>query len=286
MLCPNGFVGSGESCRPLVSKLLNDLFYVQLQLMPTSSDTLLPLSYLRDLTDDQREEPRTWFDTQGAPLDYFELYSKEININITEYTEELVVRVGRKIYPLSLSREIKAIQTAVRKPWAITLKGKVLQFIVKLYRHALYIPTRIDNIKEHVLNNLIQSDETLSFEKSLPEDFFKDEIVYMGFGDPFVLKKTNFCNRVRLTSSEWIAGFQEIRLNTSKEVFDNNKLLGDSEFDIFLDDKGEPTVEICVEDFNPDYKEQEPGRNTATMLLSSGILVAVAMLVDCSRTVV
>ena len=286
MLCPNGFTGSGESCRPLLSKLLSDLFYVQLQLTPTSSDTLLPLSYLRDLADDQREEPRMWFDAQGAPLDYFEVYSKEININNTEYVEELVVRVGRNRYPLSLSKETKTIQTAIRRPWAITLKGEVFQFFVKPYRYASYVPTRYAYSKEHVLNYLILSKETLSFENTSPEDFFINEMIYTGFGEPFVLKKTNFCNRVRLTSSEWIAGFQEIRLNTSKEVFDRIKLLGDSEFDIFLDEKGEPTVEICVEDFNPDYEEQEPGRNTAIVLLSSGILIAAAMLVDYSRNVV
>ena len=286
MLCPNGFVNYGESCRPLLSKLLDDLFYVQLQLTPTSSDTLLPLSYLRDLTDNQRTEPGMWFDAQDAPLDYFEVYSKEIYINNTEYAEELVVRVGRKRYPLSLSKEIKAIQTAIRKPWAITLKGEVFQFLVKFYRYELYVPTRYANSKEHVLNYLILSGESLSFEDNSPEDFFKDEIVYTGLGYPFILKKTNFCNRVRLTSSEWIAGFQEIRLNTSKEVFDSNKLLGDSEFDIFLDERGEPTVEICMEDFNPDYQEQGPGRNTANMFSSSGILIAAAMLVDYSRIVV
>ena len=33
--------------------------------------------------------------------------------------------------------------------------------------------------------------------------------------------------------------------------------LGDSEFDIFTDENGRPTVEICVEDFNPSYKLQQ-----------------------------
>ena len=286
VLCPNGFAGSGESCQPLLTNSLDDLFFVQLQLTPTSSDTLLPLSHLRDLTDDQRENPRTWFDAQGAPLDYFDVYTKEININNTEYAETLVVRVGKKKYPLSLSKEIKAIQTAIRKPWAITLKGQVFQFLIKFYRYAWYVPIRYETSMDHVLNHLILSGKTLLFEDISPDDYFVHEISYTGVGDPFVLKKTNFCNRVRLTSSEWIAGFQEIRLNTSKEVFDSNKLLGDSEFDIFLDENGEPTVEICVEDFNPDYEEHEPAKNTATVLLSSGILVAVAMLVDYRLNVV
>ena len=32
--------------------------------------------------------------------------------------------------------------------------------------------------------------------------------------------------------------------------------LGDSEFDIFTDDDGRPTVEICLDDFNPNYEIQ------------------------------
>ena len=32
--------------------------------------------------------------------------------------------------------------------------------------------------------------------------------------------------------------------------------LGDSEFDIFTDDDGRPTVEICLDDFNPDHETQ------------------------------
>ena len=32
--------------------------------------------------------------------------------------------------------------------------------------------------------------------------------------------------------------------------------LGDSEFDIFTDDDGRPTVEICLDDFNPNYETQ------------------------------
>ena len=195
-----------------------------------------------------------------------------------------MVRVGRKKYPLNLDREIKSIKAAIKKPWAIMLKGEVFQFSVRFYRYRWYIPTQYATNKRHVLNYLTGSGESLGSEPSSPDEHYETDVLYIGFGNPFTLKKTNFCNRVRLTRSEWIAGFEEIRLNTSTEIFDSNKRLGNSEFDIFLDETGEPTVEICVEDFNPNHQEQQAsGRNTAVMLSSCGILLTTAILAGYSR---
>ena len=36
----------------------------------------------------------------------------------------------------------------------------------------------------------------------------------------------------------------------------DDTVLGDSEFDFYTDDKGIPMIEICVENFNPNYLEQ------------------------------
>ena len=281
MLCPNGFVGPEGRCRSILTKLLNDLYYVQLHLTPIS-DTYLTRFVLGDLTDEQRETPEMWFDAQGAPLDFFEMYSKWVDINNAEYVKSLVIRVGRKKYPLNLDKEIQSIQKALEKPWVITLKGLVFQFSVKFDRYAWYVPTQNAKIKSNVLNHITLSGDALALERATPEEFYKDEFLYTGPGDPFTLKKTHFCNRVRLTRSEWIAGFQEIRLNTSQEIFDSNKRLGDSEFDIFLDETGKPTVEICMEDFNPNHQEQDvmAHGNTASMLYMCEILIIAAILIE------
>lgn len=243
---------------------------MQLQLTP-SSDQLPPRSYLDDLTDEERKEPGTWLDAKGAPLDTFGLYSKTVNINDTEYAEELVVKIGKEEYPLNLSRAIQNIQTAIAEPWTLRLKGKVFQYFVQFYRYAEYVPSTQTRQKENVLNHLTLSGEALSYEYSSPDEFYDNDVIARTKA-PYPLKKTNFCKRVRLKRSEWMAGFNEILLNTSKEVFGSDKRLGDSEFDLFLDEMGEPTVEICVEDFNPDYQEQQA---TAA---SSGILVTTTML--------
>ena len=270
MLCPNGFVASEGICRPFISKLLKHEYFVQLQLTP-SSDQLPPRSYLVDLTDEQRIEPETWLDAKGAPLDAFALYSKTVNINDTEYAEELVVKIGKENYPLNLSREIKNIETAIAEPWTLRLKGKVFQYFVQFYRYLEFVPSAQRRQKENVLNHITLSGEALSYEYSSPDEFY-DNDVFSRMTAPYPLKKTNFCKRVRLKRFEWMAGFNEIRLNISKEVFGSDKRLGDSEFDLFLDEMGEPTVEICVEDFNPDYHEQQATAASSGMMVTASVL--------------
>ena len=278
VLCPIGFVKSRGTCRPLLKNVLNDLFYVQLLLTP-SPDTLLPRTYIRDLTIGQRENPGSWFDVQGAPIEFFQVFSKGVTINNTEYVESLVVRVGKKKYPLNLNREIEAIRKAIETPWVITLKGEEFHYSVGFYRYTFYIFNEIRMSKENVLNHLTLTGDSLSFEPASPDEYYEVNLRNREAMRPLLLKKTHFCNRVRLTRSEWIAGFQEIRLNTSKEIYDNDKRLGDSEFDIFLDETGEPTVEICVEDFNPDYQERRADDiNKAPMLSRCRIMITVVVL--------
>ena len=180
----------------------------------------------------------------SAPLDHFEICVKKADIGKTAYVEDLIVMVGKMKYPFVLGEEIKSIQDAIIKPWAITLNDKVFHFSVKLYRYARFRPLALlerHNILDYL--NRVKAEDT-RYVETTEEEMYEQMTVRDKFpsqGESFILKKTNFCNRVCLTRSEWIAGFQEISLNTSKEVFDSNKTLGDSEFDIFLNEQGEPT---------------------------------------------
>ena len=223
-----------EKCQSISSKLLNDMYVVQLQLTPIS-DRHIPGSYLGDLSEERRREPGTWFDPQGAPIDYFTMYVKEVNIENTSYVEEFVVRIGKKKNQLTLDKKTKLLQNAMVKPWAIRFKGDIFQFSVRFYRYAWYVPTSQWAFRAHVLNFL--KDKAATYEETPQEERY-ETVAWSILSDSFILKKMNFCNRVRLLMSEWIVGFQEIRLNTSKEVFDSEKMLGDLEFDLFLDELG------------------------------------------------
>ena len=263
---------------------LNDGYNVQLLLTPTS-DELLPLSYLETLTAEQKQEPTTWFKSQGAPLDHFEVVVKNVTIEKTLYVENLIVRLGKIKNPVSLSKEIKLLKEAMKKSWVIALNGTVFEFTVRFYRYAWFLPLMSWG-RTDVLMDLTNNKTTESVRYVQSEEAY-GEIGLMGTIPAttlFTIKKTNFCNRVRLVRSEWIAGFQEIRLNTSEAVLDSNKTLGDSEFDIFLGDQGEPTVEICVDDFNPEYQKQI-ATGTATFLLASWLMVFIQLgvLIDISN---
>ena len=242
---------------PLSLKSPNDGYNIQLLLTPTS-DKLLPLSYLETLTKGQKLEPITWFDSRGVPLDYFDLMVKRVIIEHTVFVDSFIVRIGKNQDPVNLSNEIKFLQDVMNKPWFITLNNTVFEFTVKFYRYASFVPLMTYwwyNVLIEVTSNMTTESVRIVQEEEAFE-IVQMKTTHQPGLKPFTLKKTNFCNRVRLDRSEWLAGFQEIRLNTSEAVLDSNKTLGDSEFDIFLGEQGEPTVEICVEDFNPNYHEQ------------------------------
>ena len=253
---------------PLLLNLLNDGYNVQLLLTPIS-DELLPLSYLETLTAEQKQEPTTWFESQGAPLDYFDLIVKKVSIENTLHVENFIVSLGKNKHQINFGKEIKLLHEAMKRPWAIALNGTVFEFTVRFYRHARFLPLkgwRRTNVLMELTHNKTRAGVNVKEKEAYDVVSITDE--NRAVTNPFFLKKTNFCNRVRLDRSEWIAGFQEIRLNTREAVFDNNKTLGDSEFDIFLGEDGVPTVEICVDDFNTEYQKQI-GTGTATFLLAS-----------------
>ena len=243
---------------PLSLKPMNDGYAVQLLLTPTS-DALLPSSYLEQLTATQKQKPTTWFESHGASFDYIQMLYKHLSLKGRELVESFLVRLVRNKSPVNLKKEMHVLQESMRKPWTITLNGTVFDFSVKFYRYACALPlptygltnilTDLAHTKTQEIVRYFQQDETYTYLEI-------DDAVSKApaLSNPYILKKTMFCNRVRLARSEWIAGYREIRLNTSEPVLDSNKTLGDSEFDIFLGEHGEPTVEICVDDFNPDYR--------------------------------
>ena len=235
---------------PLLLNTLNDGYEIQLLLTPSTE--LLPFSYLETLTYRQRHVPTTWFKSDGVPLKNFILRVKKVTIETTVFVENLIVWLG---IDKNLNNEFQHLKDAMKEPWTITLNNTRFEFIVSFYRYALFVPM-MGSLWENVLMKLTPNFTRGDWSKMVKPDEAYELVVIKSTttvgGQLFTLKKTNFCNRVRLSRSEWIAGFQEIRLNISGGVVDSNKTLGDSEFDIFLDDQGKPTVEICVED----YQEQ------------------------------
>ena len=244
-MCPDGFVNVARRCQFITTTLLTNNYYIQLQLTPLT-DQLLNLSYIEGLSDDQKRNPKTWLDTNGTQLDLFEVAYKKMKVENETFVKDFVVRVGRATGKLRVDREFKAIRDAISRPWTVRLNGEIFQFSVNFYRYQFYIQwswnTRYD-VEDKVKG-------VFTLEENKGEEPYQTVMSDTPKESSFMFKKTNFCSRVRLARSEWISGFQEIRLNISQENLDSGNMLGDSVFDIYLDDLGEPTVDICVEDFN------------------------------------
>ena len=283
---------------PLSNKWLKSSYFVQVILTPVDSK-LLPWSYLTDLTDEERLAPETWVDTNFTPLSHLIMHGKRINIYGESYVDEILVQVGRQISQLNLAEETNTIRTAMQKNWTIKLNEVVFSFEAKFYRYASFIE---DGSPRYDLMSSISSDSKVYEERPPPKVYDYLSINFRSTtASPIILKKTHFCERVRLHKIEWLGGFQEVRLNITPEhpgvastdgsvssvvsideplsneesVFNNKStsstglvseggaVLGDSEFDIYVDSMGAPIIEICVEAFNPNYGAQELEINDA-----------------------
>ena len=186
-------------CVPISTRWLVGSYFIQLILSPVGT-ILLPWSYLTDLSIEQKRSPETWFTSHITPLYHFQVYGKRVVINNETYVGELLVRVGRQTYPLNVAKETVTIQNATRKNWTITLKGSNFSFTVTFDRYASFIPNghsrRYDLTGYYTLMR-----EDIIEENPIPKVYELIQIL-----DKFnyihhtvnVLKKTNFCERVRL----------------------------------------------------------------------------------------
>ena len=114
-----------------------------------------------------------------------------------------------------MAAETKTIRNAVSKHWTIRLKGREFSFTVKFYRYASFVENgmlpRSDFLSFYLGYEPIHEDSPPPKVYEMFETEVQDDVYH-------VLKKTHFCDRVRLSRSEWLGGFQEIRLNLSSEV--------------------------------------------------------------------
>ena len=215
------------------------------------TDRLLPWSYIHELSIEQKQDTNRWFDLKGSVLDVFTIYGEVADIDNVTYAKSLIVRVGRKKYPVKFDKEVRAIEKAVLKSWDINLRGESYSFSVEIYKYGVFVfdgkMPRVNIIDRLNHQGKQYYDQVKLYDRI---ELFADRSFYI---DIAVLRKVNFCMRVRLASSEWVAGYDEITLSPNITSSTSRRVLGDSEFSIYLDEFGTPVVHICVENFNSDY---------------------------------
>ena len=235
---------------PVAASLLKQGYLIQLKLTPIK-DRLLPWSYIQELSSEQKKDKNNWFDLKGLVLDIFTIYGEVVDIENVTYAKSLIVRVGRKKYPIYFHKEIKAIKKAILKSWDIYVRGESYQFSVEIYKFGSFVfdgKMHRVNIIDRLNNQGFRYYDPVKLYEGI--EFGSDRSFYI---DTVILRKVNFCMRVRLTLSEWVAGYDEITLSPSFTSTTSRGVLGDSEFSIYLDEFGTPVVHICVENFNSDY---------------------------------
>lgn len=256
ILCPSGFIRTDDNCEAISTIWFKNYYYIQLELTSLTNSSL-PLSYLNELSENEKNQPDLWLDSKGAPLDYFEVFVEKVEFKNVIFVRKMILRVGKEKYPLNIVKETESIRKAVGKIWEMKLKGETFSFSVKIDKFTSYIFGASHLPRHDVV--VYAYNGTAVYEKNQTRNIFERlpllSVYPKGFGTSIKLRRVNFCEKVRLLASEWSSGYQEIRLHPSITRSDSGKTLGDSEFELYFDDSDMVTVEICVEDFNSGYKK-------------------------------
>ena len=218
-MCPNGFYRVKQRCMPISTQWLASTYFVQLILTPVDSGVpnMLPWSYITSLSPEERSSPEIWLSSHIAPLYHFQIYGRREEKSNVSYVKDLLVRVGRKRSPLNVAIETTVIRDALNQPWMIKLKGKEFTYDAEFYRYANFIPNGL-LLGTNIFIDHNRSISDVEEQEGPPPAVYEElDLSYTDIPDT-VLKKTHFCERVRLLQSEWSGRLQDLYLNLGTEI--------------------------------------------------------------------
>ena len=244
--CPAARVRSNNECKIYATIWYHFGYKIHIKMNPVSEE-LLPLSAFDSLTQRQERNYKTWFDAKGIPLDHFILYAELVKVQNISYARKLSLIVGSKKLPFNASQTLMMVEQAMSQQWVIRLNGRRYHYDVifddytsfvfdgNMIRTNFYDPTVLEPIRPPKI-----------YKRVLP--VARDVLLETDF----YITKMFFCEQVQLLPEEWVAIWrEEIRLNITETGI--NKVLGDGQFSVYVNDNGERDIRICVEDFDPQY---------------------------------
>ena len=250
-------------------------YTIQIEMTPTMDD-LLPMSLLQSMARDKSKSLDSWFQSRGIPLEYFHLYAEPITIKNASFARKIIARVGKMNAQVMIENVLNKIQKALSKEWQIMSHDQVYSYSVNIDKFKTYVIdglherfNEVEEIERQDVTSDVTSEQVVK-EKIYEEIIFRRE-QHAFYAAPLIyLTKMNFCEKVHLERSEWIGLYQEIRLNLTGS--NDERVLGDSEYNIYSDDQGKAAVAICVDDFNPLYNNKmSPNIGSANRSISKSV---------------
>ena len=258
-------------CVPLSSEESELAYLIQFAMTPTT-DNLIPMAHLHEVFADEARLSKagTWFDSRGVSLEFLSFFAQPVNVNNMVFAKGLIVRIGQLTSTIIVDEVLKTIKNALGKEWELSLYGQVYRFSVNIDKFREFVfdgshprYSEVELIERQALT-LNPNGVDVKMYEPIGQFYLHQQILPSIF-----LTKMNFCEKVHLERSEWIGLWQEIRLNLADS--DDGKVLGDSEYNMYADDQGKATVDICVEDFDPLYysyiANSAPAYNSFCLLL-------------------
>ena len=240
-------------CVPLSSEETELAYLIQFEMTPTT-DNLIPMAHLHEVFADgaRLSKADTWFNSRGVSLEFLSFFAQPVNINNMVFAKGLIVRIGQLKSTIIVDEVLKTIKDALGKEWELSLYGQVYRFSVNIDKFREFVfdgshprYSEVELIERQALR-LNPNGVDVKMYEPIGQFYLHQQILPSIF-----LTKMNFCEKVHLERSEWIGLWQEIRLNLTGSG--DGMVLGDSEYNMYADDQGKATVDICVEDFDPLY---------------------------------
>lgn len=199
-------------------------YIIRIELLPEQGDLLIPEAEFDTLTQNERNNPKLWINTQGLPVDTFTLYG-QVRHN-TSSVSNMVMELGGNQFPLKIDKVLSKVDRALSKLWTMKLNGYTYRFIPKFFRFRGYI-----TIKDY---------KEIDAGKRRGKHLFNNGYIS--------ISKLNFCKQVQLYDDEYISqSFSTIQLNLTGDG--TGKTLGSGEYDMHR------RLQICIEDFVNDTQK-------------------------------
>ena len=226
ILCPFGFTMTPLDCQLYIREWNKYGYYMMIELSPEQEGLLIPEAEFDTLTENERNNPKLWLNTQGLPMDIFQLFGR-VPQN-TSSVSKFVLRIGGNQAPVKIDKVLSKVEGALSKLWTMELNG---------YTYHL----------KAEFNKFYSDLETTEFKK-LGVLYRRGK--HMISGGYIFISKLNFCKQLQLHDGEFVfptKSMTSIQLNLTGDG--SGKTLGDSEFEQRFDENSESMMKICIEDF-------------------------------------
>lgn len=217
---------TAQNCQLYIREWNKYGYIMMIELSPEQESLLIPEAEFDTLTENERNNPKLWLNTQGLPMDIFILLGRvpQNESSVSKFT----LRIGGNQFPVKMDKVLSKVERALSKIWTMKFNGHIYHLkaeFSKFHSYSEYADYKYMDVADRRGEHLMS-------------------------GGYIFISKINFCKQVQLYDGEFEflgTSLNKIQLNLTGD--DSGKILGDGEFEERFDETAASTMKICIEDY-------------------------------------